>query len=126
MQGNGITKDKAAAAVWLRKSAEAGFAVAQGTLGEIYYFGQGVTKDHTVARSWFEKGAEQNNTKSITNLGLLMIEGQGGAQNKDAGYALLRRAASMGDRQAQAKLDKQESETKRIVDFLGSSTALNG
>ena len=57
----------------LRKSAEQGYADAQFTLGECYYYGIGVTKDLAEAVKWFRQAAkqgEQRAKKALQRLGL--------------------------------------------------------
>lgn len=65
------------AVVWLRKSAEQGYAPAQCYLGECYSHGLGVEKDMNKAVEWFKKGADELDTNSQCALALLYLRGDG-------------------------------------------------
>lgn len=76
-QGNGVTKDDAAAAVWYRRAAEQGNAMAQFNLGNLHARGQGVPQDDVQAVSWYRKSAEQGDGKARNALGLMYLRGKG-------------------------------------------------
>jgi hypothetical protein len=48
-QGHGVPQDYAQAAIWYRKAAEQGLALAQSNLGVLYEEGRGVPKDYAQA-----------------------------------------------------------------------------
>ncbi len=102
--GQGVTKDQAAAAVWYRKAAEQGDARGQNSLGVMYANGEGVTKDYATALSWFRKAADQGDARGQTNLGLMYEKGQGVPQDYVAAAAWYRKAAEQGDAGSQAFL----------------------
>jgi uncharacterized caspase-like protein len=61
---------------WLRAAANAGFAVAQTELGEMYFDGRGVERDLKESRQWLEKAAEARYPRAKLNLlQLRMIDG---------------------------------------------------
>ena len=57
--GQGLTRDLVAAALWYRRAAERGEAVAQMNLGDIYAQGRGLDRDPIKALAWFSLAAEQ-------------------------------------------------------------------
>ena len=54
--GQGVPKNDAEAAGWLRKAAEQGIAIAQASLGVRHFYGLGVPKDETEAYFWLNLG----------------------------------------------------------------------
>lgn len=75
--GNGVPRDGAKAARWLRKPADRGVAVAQNNLGLLYAMGDGVTPDAAEAARWFARAADQGVTLAQENLGVLYANGTG-------------------------------------------------
>ncbi len=51
--GNGVPRNRAEGARWLRLAAEQGNSAAQRTLGDLYYIGRGVPKDYVLAHMWY-------------------------------------------------------------------------
>jgi len=84
-KGQGVPRDCAQAALWLRKAAEQGDAEAQDSLGVLYGNGEGVPQDY--AALWFRKAAEQGNANAQDNLGYWYEEGEhrGVAQDNPSG-----------------------------------------
>ncbi|WP_175755417.1 tetratricopeptide repeat protein [Burkholderia cepacia] len=64
----GVTKDYAAAASWMRKSAEQGNDRAQFSLSTMYKEGVGVPKDKAKQIEWLEKAAWQYNRDALNAL----------------------------------------------------------
>lgn len=64
----GVTKDYAAAASWMRKSAEHGNDRAQFSLSTMYAEGVGVPKDKAKQIEWLEKAAWQYNRDALNAL----------------------------------------------------------
>lgn len=60
--------DKENGLKWVRKSAEAGNAEAQSSLGYRYEKGSGVTEDAAEARKWYRMAAEQGHGTAQYNL----------------------------------------------------------
>src|SRR5450830_734810 len=65
-------KGQDAAARWMRRAAEAGWADSQFLLGQMLLYGQGVKADPLEARAWFERAAEQDHPEA--NLQLLLAQ----------------------------------------------------
>ena len=61
-----------AAARWMRRAAEAGWADSQFLMGQMLLYGQGVKADPMEARAWFERAAEQDHPEA--NLQLLLAQ----------------------------------------------------
>jgi len=61
LNGDGVTKDTAAALRWLTESAERGNQYAQYALGKLYLLGRDVPQDRETAVRWFTLAAEQGN-----------------------------------------------------------------
>ena len=80
-KGQGVLKDYKEAAVWMRKAADQGLAVAQTNLGLMYIKGEGVAVNREQAARWFERAAEQWDGIAQTNLGLMYVRGQGVSQD---------------------------------------------
>src|SRR5262249_55913234 len=57
-----------ASAMWFRKAAEQGDALAQCTLAEIYDAGRGVPQDHAEALKWHRLAADQDYADAQFNL----------------------------------------------------------
>jgi hypothetical protein len=57
--GVGVPRDVAEAAMWTRRAAEQGDALAQYDLGIMYATGQGVAEDYVQAHLWFDLAAMQ-------------------------------------------------------------------
>jgi len=53
-----VTADLAKAVEYYRKSAEAGFGLGMGCLGDCYENGKGVAKDEAEAAKWYRRGAD--------------------------------------------------------------------
>jgi TPR repeat protein len=104
IDGQGVTKDYAEAAKWLRKAADQNNALAQYNLGAAYASGSGVVKDETEALKWFRKAAEQNNADAQHNLGVIYAQGTIVPQNLAEALKWLRKAAEQNNPDAQSKL----------------------
>ena len=85
-----------AAAGWLEKAANQGFALAQLRLGILYGKGVGVNRDYTLARKWFQAAAEDGNPLAMHNLAVLLSEGHGRKPDPTAANAWFRKAAELG------------------------------
>mmetsp|Transcript_70450 Transcript_70450/g.120948 ORF Transcript_70450/g.120948 Transcript_70450/m.120948 type:complete len:135 (+) Transcript_70450:1-405(+) len=75
--GVGVEKDLEKAFKWFMLAAEAGNAMAQCHLGNMYYNGTGVAKDHVVARILYERSAKQMNVIGKFKLGKMVANGEG-------------------------------------------------
>ena len=62
--GGAIPKDFVMAAIWYRKAAEQGLALAQNDLGRLYFNGQGVPQNYSEAYFWLNLGEANGSTSS--------------------------------------------------------------
>ena len=103
--GEGVVKDEAEAAKWLRKAAEqSGASKYQYRLGIRYSDGTGVVKDEAEAAKWYRKSAEQGYRSAQATLGLLYADGKGVVKNEAEAVKWLRKAAEQGCAIAQNEL----------------------
>ncbi|MGA3283972.1 MAG: tetratricopeptide repeat-containing serine protease family protein [Verrucomicrobiota bacterium] len=101
--GQGLPKDFAEAAKWLRKAAEQGIAVAQYDLALVYDKGDGMT-NRLEAAKWFRKAAEQGNAEAQADLGIDYLIGKGVDKDSREGVKWLRKAAEQGVIRAEGNL----------------------
>lgn len=93
LHGQGVARDDAKAAYWLRKAAEQGISLAQHNLGVMLLQGQGVVRDPTEAARWFLAAAQQGESRSQYILGALYYEGLGVTQDSAQAYFWLNLSA---------------------------------
>jgi len=84
----------------IKPAADAGDAVAQNRIGEMYEFGQGVKRDIDAAFGWYQKASEQGNVTAWHNLGRCYNFGTGVEQNYETAEAWYRKAAEQGHQEA--------------------------
>ena len=65
LRGEGVLKDYAEAAKWIRKAAEYGDPDAQSDLGKLYMVGRGLTRVLVWAHMWFDLAAINGKTSAI-------------------------------------------------------------
>jgi len=100
----GVPKDTAAAAVWVRKAAEAGNAMAQADLGDIYERGVGVETNLTEAVKCYRKAADQGLAMAQTRLGLWCENGGNVPEDYKEAVKWYRKAAEQNSIVAQNRL----------------------
>jgi TPR repeat protein len=100
--GEGAAKDVVQAIGSWRLAAENGYTPAMGILASTYANGAGVEKDMAESIRWARLGAQKNEMVSLAILGRAHLTGEGGVP-QDVGLfvALTRRAAALGERNAQ-------------------------
>jgi uncharacterized protein len=107
--GQGVQQDFAAAATWLRKSADQDDATAQSHLGVMFFQGQGVLQDKTQAMKWFRRAADLGDAEAQYNLGVSYAKGEGGEPDNVRAHLWFNLAAAhfptsdISDRNAAAK-----------------------
>lgn len=86
-----------------RLAAETGTALAQYRYGQVLLEGRGGPRDPGAAQFWLQKAADQDHVRAITLLARLYLSGAGTGVARDpaTAAALLARAATRGDREAQ-------------------------
>lgn len=73
----GTFKDKARAAYWMRKAAQADMADAQYLVGRLYAEGTGVARSFPAAAAWFTKASGQGHAEAAYALAHLYRHGKG-------------------------------------------------
>lgn len=76
--GNGVPRDRAAAAEWYRKAAERGHPDAQHRLGKLYLWGYGLRRSAVEALRWQLRAAEQGHAEAQATVGQLYADGAKG------------------------------------------------
>jgi TPR repeat protein len=100
LEGDGTLADTKAALRWLQQAADAGSAKAQWNLGGLYASGRGLATDIKQAFVWCQRAANQGFTPAQATLGILFER----IGKTDEAVACLRRAADLGDAEAQYNL----------------------
>jgi TPR repeat protein len=90
-RGEGVRRNDAAAAFWLRKAAAQNY-----DLGLRYRDGRGVDKNERAAAAWFRKAAEQGLAKAQSALGIMYFNGRGVWKDEREAVVWFRRAAEQG------------------------------
>jgi TPR repeat protein len=96
-----LLEESQSAALWCRKSAEAGHREAQLVLGVRYELGQGVPQDTFRATYWYRKAAEQGSALAQFNLGLKYAIGEGVPLEQSMALYWYQRAAAQGHLESQ-------------------------
>ena len=112
------SRDYTDAAVWLRKAATSGNALAQDHLAYLYYQGNGVQQDYIQTAFWLRKAADQGEPWAQSSLGTLYSEGHGVPQDNELAAFWWRKAAAQGDVDAQNALAQLEAKTKEGLEKL--------
>jgi TPR repeat protein len=104
-RGRGVTVDYAQAADWYRKAAEKGNAQAQANLAFSLREGRGVARDDAAAVEWYRKAQASGNTAGMLGLGFMyQYERVPGGKGMADAFFWFRKAAELGDAEAQAKV----------------------
>jgi uncharacterized protein len=86
--------DYALAAMWYRKAADGGNAIAWSLLGDMSRDGVGVLQDYTEAVVWFQKAADYGYAISEVELGGMYLHGYGVTQDYVRAHMLFNLAAT--------------------------------
>lgn len=113
----GLEFDPAARLLWLRRTAENGYASAMANLGYEYAHARPelrpgsftereeyLTKDYSAALSWYRKAAEAGSIWGMRQLGDMLLEGTHVPKDITAGFHWISQAAEKGDEYAMASL----------------------
>lgn len=104
-EGRGVEADPATAFAWYRRAAEAGHPRAMRQLGDRLRDGDGVAADAREAAMWYERAAAAGDLAATGRLGRLLLSGDPAFPSDPArGFALLEKAATAGDVDAQIAL----------------------
>lgn len=106
LNGIGGDKDEEQALMWIKRSAEDGYAPAQAAYAYLLMQGLcGLEIDQEQALKWAKLGAEQNNPDALLLMSNMCFAGIGGTPpDNELGMMYLRRAAVCGSRPAQHDL----------------------
>ena len=103
--GNGGTeRNPREAVIWLRKSADQGFPLAQFSLGILYEQGEGVTRNSDEALRWYQAAADQGYALAQYNLAVMYEKGDGIPTNPSLAGKWYMAAAEQGQGKAQYNL----------------------
>ncbi len=114
-QGQGVPRDPARAAAWIRRAATLGDPRAQVELGLAFENGQGVPRDPQIAADWFRRAADQGDATAQFNLGVMLATAYGEGLEHSTATARqeaadwLRKAAAQGHPDARAFLTLLEA-----------------
>ena len=102
--GDGIQRNDAMAAAWLKKAADQGLAQAQMMMGVLYSNGRGVPQSFVLAAQWYTKAAEQQYAQAQYYLAYLYVVGQGVPADENEASNWFLRAAENGVVDAQHQI----------------------
>ncbi len=120
--GQGCNQDVAKAFLWIRRSAEQGYAQAQLLTARFYFAGLGANRDHTEAVRWVSRAAHQGHADAMALLGLAHASGEGTPRNATNALMWFQRGVKAGSRVASAWLGdfylKGEGGTARRTNYV--------
>lgn len=90
--GRDVPRDGAEAKKWYQRSAEAGYAEAQNSMGSVLQ----AEKRYAEARPWYERAAAQNNAPALNNLAYLYDLGLSVDQDRKKAFDLYSQSANLG------------------------------
>jgi TPR repeat protein len=96
-------KDYETAAKWLQKSANQGYANAQGDLATMYLTGRGVNENHKKAISLLKKSARQDYARAQYNLGKIYEDGKFTLKDNKKAIKWYKKASNSDDTKVQIK-----------------------
>jgi uncharacterized protein len=94
--GEGVPKDMAQEAQWLKKAAAQGYLPAEEHLAALYELGEGVPQNDAEAAKWLRVGADHGDAAAQKTLGDFYAAGRGVKKNLDEAVKLWRAAAVQG------------------------------
>jgi TPR repeat protein len=97
-QGLGCAHSASMAVSWYRKAADAGNAMGENNLADMYLRGEGVPQNNAEAFRLFQKAAIQGSTGARIKLGYMYANGLGVKKDPETAYAWISAASMAGDR----------------------------
>ena len=94
--GQGVETNHELANTWYRKSAMAGFVLAQFSLAWNQHHGIGTPMDYALALDNYKRAAEQGHPSAMNNAGVMLERGTGTAMDLKAAFGWHMRAAETG------------------------------
>ena len=110
-KGEGVTPDIATAVKWYNEAAEHEDEKAQYNLAKCYENGYGIKKDLKKAVEWYMEAAGQYEPRAINRLGEIKMEGVLMPQNTKHAYTCFKKAAKLGNKDAEENLKKYFNES---------------
>jgi len=101
LDGHGLPKDPAQAAIWLEKAASGGNARARAQIGALYATGTGVQQDEMKASYWLLKAANQNVRQSQRFMSQRFYTGAGVPRDLAQSFLYAALSAKQGDPEGQ-------------------------
>ena len=108
----GTKKNTKTAFQWIKKSAEQGYAPAQGLLAMMYSSGEGTEKNPTLAFHWMKKSVKQGYAPDQHELGKMYHSGEGTEKNIHLAFHWMKKSAEQGYDPAQIFLLKSSTERR--------------
>ena len=102
-------ENSAEAAIWYRKAADQGHALAQFNLGIMHAKGEGVPQNDSLAVTYYRKAAEQGHADAQNNFGSMYAQGRGVPLDIERAVEWQRKAADQGNALAQYNLGERYS-----------------
>jgi TPR repeat protein len=96
LDGDGVTRDAAAALGWFVRAARGGHLMALNMVGRCYDLGWGAVPDKARAAECFRVAAERGLAEAMYNYATALALGAGVAEDKPAALGWLERAAALG------------------------------
>lgn len=100
-RGDGVKRDPALAARWVRKAADRGYPPAMDALAWQYDRGDGVREDPIEAVIWAQRAAEAGYASAQLRLAHFRYQGRGAPQDHREALRWLQRAAEAGNAEAE-------------------------
>lgn len=110
LNGVGVEADLDSAISWYEKSYEAGYKDSAYFLGYIYQTNEKVKDIHKTVE-WYTKAADNNDPRACYNLGYLYFEGSSVLKNNEKALVYLKKALSLGIKEAEIIIDKINNES---------------
>lgn len=95
-KGNGVVRNPAEAASYMRQAAEKGYAFAQNDLGSYYARGFGVKENYEEAAKWYRKAADNGDSLAQYTMGMICFKGRGVPKDIPQGVAWYQKSAEQG------------------------------
>ena len=113
-RGQGVSRNHAEAAKWLRRAAKQGYAEVQYLVGAAYAKGEIVTRDDVEAARWYRRAAEQGFPSAQNDLGLMYEQGKGVVQDFVQAHKWFNLAASRFPASEQDRREKTVRNRDRV------------
>lgn len=102
--GDGVRADQQVAIGFYKGAALKGHSGAIAAMGTYFYEGKVLPKDPATARKWFEQAARSSDPDGTFNLAAMVARGEGGPRDVVQAWALMKRAAALGNETAPTAL----------------------